>query len=92
MRISVMIYAQWYRDRRDWGPSLSFEIACAEFLATLRVAYDMRLHILHPGVTVEYAQYILAHPFPHITNLADPPPSLGDEDDDSDDPFFRRRR
>lgn len=55
MPTGVMIYARRYRDRRDWGPSLSFEIARAEFVATPRVAYDMRLHILDLGVIVEYA-------------------------------------
>lgn len=90
MPTGVTIYARRYKDRRDWGPSLSFEIACAEFLATPRVAYDLRLHILDPGVTTDYAQYMLAHPFPQITDPGDPPPSSGDEEDDSDDPIIRR--
>lgn len=70
---------------------MSFEIARAEFLAAPMVAYDLRLHILDPGVTADYSQYMLAHPFPHITDPTDPPPSSRDEDD-FDDPIIRRQR
>lgn len=71
---------------------MSFEIAHAEFLATPRVTYDLRLHFLDPGVIADYGQYMLTHFVLGITDPTDPPPSSGDEEDDSDDPIIRRWR
>lgn len=92
MPFGVAMYAQAYKDRQDWGPSLSFDVAYIEFLVIPHDVYDLRPHVLDVGITADYAHYLLTHPFSRITDPVDPPPSLGGEESDSDDPIMRRWR
>lgn len=55
MPFGVAMYVRRYKDIRDWGPSLSFDIEYAEFLVVPIVAYDLRPHILDVGITTNYA-------------------------------------
>lgn len=37
----VALYALTYKDRAEWGPSISFYIAYVEFIVMPHLAYDL---------------------------------------------------
>lgn len=75
------LYARTYKDRLDWGPLVSFELAWEEFLALPYQTWDLQAHVLDLRTTLDFAQYFVEYPFPRLTDPREPAPTFDDEDD-----------
>lgn len=67
-------------DSIDWGPGISYDAVVQEFQALQPYIWDIRSNIVEAPVIVDYAEYLVLHPFPRITIPDEPTPlPVGEE-------------
>lgn len=72
-----------------WGPPISYEQACAEYLSLGPLDWDYLLGMIDSGMTIEYTVYFTTHRFPRLTCPDELEPVL---DEDNGRPRHRALR
>lgn len=66
----------------EWGPTISSEVACVEYLSLVEQTQNYVVGVIDVGMIAEYSQIWISHTVPHLFDLVEPVPSFDDEEKD----------